>query len=236
MAWEQVDWKKLRGVSKPKLMELASCDYLDRGEDVVLAGPHSGETSEMSFESSLTESGEFFIIDASDDGCGRVRHGRPIMPERAWEAVMAKQILLVDDDRNTAKYLSAVLSDNGYDPILAYDGSEGLAKVKQSTPDLIVLDVMMPKKTGFVLFKQLKEDKRYRDIPILMLSGVSGVLQELEDHKEETFERPYDNLREALKQKIQEMREVGSVRPEMFLDKPVEPDSFIAKVRQLIGN
>jgi len=215
----QVDWKKLRGVSKPKLMELASCDYLDRGEDVVLAGPHSGETSEMSFESSLTESGEFFIIDASDDGCGRVRHGRPIMPERAWEAVVAKQILLVDDDRNTAKYLSAVLSDNGYDPILAYDGSEGLAKVKQSTPDLIVLDVMMPKKTGFVLFKQLKEDKRYRDIPILMISGVAG-----------------DNLREALKQKIQEMREVGSVRPEMFLDKPVEPDSFIAKVRQLIGN
>ena len=69
-----------------------------------------------------------------------------------------------------------VLSDNGYDPILAYDGSEGLAKVKQSTPDLIVLDVMMPKKTGFVLFKQLKEDNRYRDIPILMLSGVSGVL------------------------------------------------------------
>ena len=149
---------------------------------------------------------------------------------------MAKRILLVDDDRNAVKFLSAVLSDNGYDPVLAHDGSEGLAMVKQSTPDLIVLDVMMPKKTGFVLFKQLKEDKRYRDIPILMISGVAGVLQELEEHKQETFEKPYDNLREALKQKIQEMREVGSVRPEMFLDKPVEPDSFIAKVRQLIGN
>jgi CheY-like chemotaxis protein len=159
-----------------------------------------------------------------------------ITPGRAWEAVMAKQILLVDDDRNTAKYLSAVLSDNGYDPILAYDGSEGLAKVKESTPDLIVMDVMMPKKTGFVLFKQLKEDNRYKDIPILMLTGVSGVLQELEEHKQESFEKPYDNLREALKKKVAEMREVGPIRPEMFLDKPVEPDSFIAKIRQLIGS
>jgi CheY-like chemotaxis protein len=95
---------------------------------------------------------------------------------------------------------------------------------------------MMPKKTGFVLFKQLKEDKRYRDIPILMISGVAGVLQELEEHKEETFEKPYDNLRESLKQKIQEMREVGPIRPEMFLDKPVDPETFIAKVRQLIGS
>jgi two-component system alkaline phosphatase synthesis response regulator PhoP len=149
---------------------------------------------------------------------------------------MAKQVLLVDDDHNASRYLSVVLSDNGYDAVLAYDGSEGLAKIKQSTPDLIVLDVMMPKKTGFVLFKQLKEDKRYRDIPILMISGVAGVLQELEEHKEETFEKPYDNLRESLKQKIQEMREVGPIRPEMFLDKPVDPETFIAKVRQLIGS
>ena len=97
------------------------------------------------------------------------RSCRDALGRQSWPS----RFSLVDDDRNTAKYLSAVLSDNGYDPILAYDGSEGLAKVKQSTPDLIVLDVMMPKKTGFVLFKQLKEDKRYRDIPILMLSGVS---------------------------------------------------------------
>jgi CheY-like chemotaxis protein len=149
---------------------------------------------------------------------------------------MAKQVLIVDDDKNTVKYLSAVLSDHGYDPVAAYDGSEGLKKVKEAQPDLIVLDVMMPKKTGFVLFKQLKQDERYKEIPILMLTAVSGILEELEDHKEETFERPYDSLREALKKKIQEMREEGLVRPEMFVDKPVESDSFVAKVRELIGS
>jgi CheY-like chemotaxis protein len=149
---------------------------------------------------------------------------------------MAKRVLLVDDDLNATKYLSAVLSDNGYEAVSACDGNEGFAKVEQATPDLIVLDVMMPKKSGFVLFKQLKEDKRYREIPILMLTGVRGVLQELEEHQEEIFEKPYDSLRQALKEKVQEMREVGRVKPEMFVDKPVEPESFIAKVRQLIGS
>ncbi len=149
---------------------------------------------------------------------------------------MTKQVLVVDDDQNTVKYLSVVLSEHGYNPVSAYDGNEALRKVKQAKPDLIVLDVMMPKKSGFVLFKQLKEDEQNKDIPILMLTGVSGILEELESHKEETFEKPYDSLREALKKKIREMREEGLIRPEMFVDKPVDPDTFIAKVQQLIGS
>ena len=149
---------------------------------------------------------------------------------------MAKRVLVVDDDRNTVKYLSAVLSDHGHDPVAAYDGSEGLKKIEEATPDLIVLDVMMPKKTGFVLFEQLKKDKRYSEIPILMLTGVSGVLEELEDHMDEALEKPYDKLREALKKKIREMRDEGLVRPEMFVDKPVDADSFAARVQELIGS
>jgi CheY-like chemotaxis protein len=149
---------------------------------------------------------------------------------------MAKQVLIIDDDRNSVKFLSVVLSEHGYDPVCAYDGSEGLQKVRQAAPDLIVLDVMMPKKTGFVLFKQLKKDEQYKDIPVLMLTGVSGLLEELESHKEETFEKPYDSLRETLKKQIREMREEGLIRPEMFVDKPVDPDDFIARVQRLIGN
>jgi len=149
---------------------------------------------------------------------------------------MAKQVLVIDDDQNAVRYLSVVLSDHGYEPVAAYDGSEGLQKIERARPNLIVLDVMMPKKSGFVLFKQLKKDDRYRDIPILMITAVSGVLEELEDHKDEMFEKPYDTLREALKKTIQEMRQEGLVRPEMFVDKPVDADDFIAKVRDLIGS
>ncbi len=95
---------------------------------------------------------------------------------------------------------------------------------------------MMPKKSGFVLFEQLKKDECYKDIPILMLTGVSGIVEELESRKEESSEKPYDSLRESLKKKIQQMRQEGLMRPEMFVDKPVDPDSFIAKVQQLIGS
>ena len=148
---------------------------------------------------------------------------------------MAKQVLVVDDEPNTVKYLSVVLSENGYDPVAAYDGQEALEKIKQAKPDLIVLDVMMPKKSGLVLFKQLKKDQQYKDIPILMLTGVGGVIEELEAHKEETFEKPYDSLREALEKAIKSMREDGLIKPEMFVDKPIDAESFVAKVRELIG-
>ncbi len=149
---------------------------------------------------------------------------------------MAKKVLIIDDDHDIVKYLSVALSEHGYDPVLAYNGNEGLEKVKQAKPDLIVLDVMMPKRSGFVVFKELKKDEQYKDIPILMLTGVSGVVEEAESHKDETFEKPYEGLRETLKKKIREMRKEGAVRPEMFVDKPVDPELFIVKVQQLIGS
>jgi DNA-binding response OmpR family regulator len=148
---------------------------------------------------------------------------------------MGKKILVIDDDKNAVRFLSVVLSENGYEPIIAHDGHEGLQKVKENDVDLIVLDVMMPKKTGFVLFKELKKNDEYKDIPILMLTGVAASLSELDAQKEDTAERPFDSLRESLRKAIEEMRESGDVRPEMFVDKPVDPDAFIKKVKELLG-
>jgi two-component system alkaline phosphatase synthesis response regulator PhoP len=149
---------------------------------------------------------------------------------------MGKKILVVDDDKNAAKFMSVMLDENGYEPVIAYDGREGLQKIEENDIDLIVLDVMMPKKTGFVLFRELKRKDEYKDIPILMLTAVAASLTELDAQEEDTFERPYDSLRESLRKTIQEMRESGDVRPEMFVDKPVDPDGFIKKVRELIGD
>jgi len=149
---------------------------------------------------------------------------------------MAKQVLVVDDNRNTVEYLSVVLSEHGYDPVSAYDGEEGLEKIKQLKPDLVVLDVMMPKRSGLTLFKLLRKDEQCKDIPVLMLTGVSDILEEQEAHKDETQEKPYDSLREALRRTIREMRQDGLVKPEMFVDKPVDIPAFVAKVQQLIGS
>jgi CheY-like chemotaxis protein len=149
---------------------------------------------------------------------------------------MGKKVLVIDDEKNTVKFLSVLLSENGYEPLAAYDGREGMQQIEENDVDLIVLDVMMPKKTGFVLFKQLKQNDAYKDIPVLMLTAVAATLTELDAQKEDTFERPYDSLRESLRKAIQELREGGDIRPEMFVDKPVNPDAFIGKVRELIGD
>ena len=148
---------------------------------------------------------------------------------------MAKKVLVVDDDVNTVKFLTAALEENGYETVKAHNGQEGLEMVKSENPNLVLLDVMMPKKTGFVLFKQLRRDDKYKDLPVIMLTGVAEVLEDLDAQSEDTEDRPYDSLREAMRQRIREMREEGLVKPDMFIDKPIDPEVVIAKVKELIG-
>lgn len=149
---------------------------------------------------------------------------------------MPKKVLVVDDDVSTVKFLSAALEENGYETVGAHNGAEGLEKIKSENPDLVILDVMMPKKTGFVLFKQLRRTEEYKDLPIIMLTGVADVLEGLDDKAEETDMRPYDSLREALRNTIRKMREEGLVKPDMFIDKPIDPELVISKVKALIGD
>lgn len=148
---------------------------------------------------------------------------------------MSKKVLVVDDDENTVKFLSVALVENGYQPVGAYNGKEGLEKIESEQPDLVIMDVMMPKKTGFVLFKQLRRSEKYKDLPIIMLTGVAEVLTDLDEHSEDTHERPYDSLREALRKTIKQMKDEGLVKPDMFIDKPIDPELVIAKVKELIG-
>ncbi|MBU8932650.1 MAG: response regulator [candidate division Zixibacteria bacterium] len=149
---------------------------------------------------------------------------------------MAKKVLVVDDEEITRKFLSVALEENGYVPIQACDGKEALEKIGIEKPDLVLLDVMMPKKTGFVLFKQLRRNEEYKDIPVIMLTAVAEVLGDLDTQSDDTHERPYDALREKMRQAIKEMREEGLVKPEMFIDKPIDPELVISKVKELIGD
>lgn len=148
---------------------------------------------------------------------------------------MAKKVLVVDDDENTVKFLTAALEENGYDVMPAYNGKDGLEKIQNDRPDLVLLDVMMPKKTGFVLFKQLRRDEQYKDLPVIMLTGVAEVLEDLDAQSGDTEESPYDSLREAMRKSIREMRDEGLVKPDMFIDKPIDPELVVAKVKELIG-
>lgn len=86
---------------------------------------------------------------------------------------MSKKILIVDDEADIVETLKFMAETNGYKCYCAYDGEEGLAKAKEIVPDLIILDVMMPKINGFKICRLLKYDKKYKDIKILMITARS---------------------------------------------------------------
>jgi len=81
-------------------------------------------------------------------------------------------VLLVEDDRFLRKAAQATLSKGGLTVTVAVDGEEALASARARTPDLILLDLIMPKVQGFEVLRRLKEDPSTRDIPVIVLSNL----------------------------------------------------------------
>jgi two-component system alkaline phosphatase synthesis response regulator PhoP len=85
-----------------------------------------------------------------------------------------KRILVVDDEPDFAGIVQQNLEKEGFEVEVAYDGDEGLEKVKANPPDAIVLDVMMPGKDGYQVCSELKADAQYAEIPIILLTAVAS--------------------------------------------------------------
>ncbi len=82
-----------------------------------------------------------------------------------------KRIMAVDDERHIVRLIQVNLERAGYQVVTAFDGPEALKKVESDRPDLIVLDVMMPKMDGFEVLKRLQANPETREIPIIMLTA-----------------------------------------------------------------
>lgn len=86
---------------------------------------------------------------------------------------MGNKVLVVDDDAQLVDAVTTLLDAKGYQVVAASDGTEGFEKAKNEKPDLILLDVMMAKKTeGFDVARSLKGDAATKDIPVIMLTGI----------------------------------------------------------------
>lgn len=83
-----------------------------------------------------------------------------------------KSVLLVDDDVDFCDATELLLESKGYEVILAYDGKEGLEKVRTEKPDLVILDVMMPEMNGYDVCVVLKADPDLKKIPVILLTAV----------------------------------------------------------------
>lgn len=130
---------------------------------------------------------------------------------------MAKRVLLVDDDSDIRAFVKTVLEDNGYDPVEAANGEDGLKVIKNEKPDLVILDVLMPRQSGIKMYRQLKIDEKFRSLPVIILSAIS----------EKTFIRS----QEALK----EFGEESVPSPNAYLEKPVEPAELAAVIKKIIS-
>ncbi|MBL7068738.1 MAG: response regulator [Candidatus Omnitrophica bacterium] len=111
---------------------------------------------------------------------------------------MGKRILIVEDEKDMADVIRQLLEREGYHIDIAYDGEEGLEKIKATMPDLVLLDVMLPKLDGRDLLKIVKNDKDLMGIPILMVSARSEQWDRelgLELGAEEYVEKPLDSAR-----------------------------------------
>lgn len=106
-----------------------------------------------------------------------------------------KKILIVDDEQDIVESLKFVLEVSEYTCYCAYNGEDGLRMAKELSPDLIILDVMMPKINGYKISRLLKYDKKYKDIPIIMVTARSQEEDKLigeETGADEYITKPFD--------------------------------------------
>ncbi len=118
-----------------------------------------------------------------------------------------KKILLVEDESVLLNMVKMRLEANNYEVISAFDGQEGLEKARKERPDLIILDLMLPKLDGYKVCRMLKFDEKYKKIPIIIFTA-------------------------RAQQSDEEMGfEVGA---DAYITKPFEPQMLLAKIKELI--
>lgn len=123
----------------------------------------------------------------------------------------SKRILVVDDEDDVRQFLELALLEAGFEVITATDGFEAMDKVKSEKPDLISLDLVMPKKSGAKFYHELQKSKEFSKIPVLIVTGHAR-----------------DDLGKA------DLRQLTISGPGIYLEKPVSPPKYVAAVKGLL--
>ncbi len=123
-----------------------------------------------------------------------------------------KRILVVDDEEDVRNYLKTALEDDGFTVETANDGLQAMEAVKKNPPDLISLDLIMPKHSGAKFYQMIQKEKGLSKIPVLIVTGHAR-----------------DDLGKA------DFEEMTMSGPGVYLEKPVRPRSYVSAVRKLLG-
>ena len=124
---------------------------------------------------------------------------------------VAKKILIVDDEEDPRTYLEALFQENGYETQTAADGVVALPIAREFKPDLIVLDIIMPRETGVKFYRQVCKDPDLKSVPVIICSGVTRY--------KDLFARDHATM----------------PKPLAFVEKPVDTKLLLTTVKNAIG-
>jgi len=117
-----------------------------------------------------------------------------------------KTVLLIDDERELVDMVKIRLEANGYDVIPAYNGEEGVNAAKEKNPDIVLLDIMMPKKDGYTVLKDLKADEKLNKVPVIIITA---------------------------KPKMKDLFEIEGVN--YYIVKPIDDKELLSKIKEALG-
>jgi len=144
-------------------------------------------------------------------------HSSPIThPVSGYNPSMTQRILVVDDDRQIVRLIQSYLQQSGFTVLTAYDGEEALHVIRREKPDLVVLDLMLPKRDGLEITRLLRADERLAAIPILMLTArVEDVdkLIGLELGADDYLTKPFNPPEVVARVKAILRRSSGAIKP-----------------------
>jgi CheY-like chemotaxis protein len=126
-----------------------------------------------------------------------------------------KKVLVVDDDQTAVAFVRAALEPEKYEVVSAGDGLAGLSRARKEPPDLIILDVYMPRQPGFYTLRDLKDNPETKNIPVIMLTSVSKRL--------------------GIAFSTQDIYDFLGTEPDVYLEKPVDPMYLRRVTDKLLG-
>jgi len=121
------------------------------------------------------------------------------------------KVAVIDDERDVLTYLVSALQDNGFDVRSASNANDGLEMIRREKPDIVCIDILMPRETGYSLYRKIREDELIKDIPVLIITGLNI---------------EHDSIRSAIE---------DNPEPAGFIEKPVNISKFISTVKSLTG-
>ena len=124
--------------------------------------------------------------------------------------------LVVEDEPDYATLISEILQEDGYSVAMASDGIEALGSVRKQRPDVITLDIQMPRKGGVEFYRELKSDPEFNEIPVVVVTGITR-----DDRDMETFVRTFLEVEHL-------------PMPDAYLEKPVDDEELLRVIRNAL--